>query len=223
MALTPFQLKYLRFDLIGLGDIKYDDVVDELLDHYASLTEQKMTSGLAFEEASKQAWADLGGEKGVQSIQASFVRSIEQQIKTQHINTLKSYFRWPTLVTTILVGLLIYIIIPLVPVNWLIWVTLLIGITPYLFILRGYYYGFHQQTDTGKLVWEYLLNKCGLAVCLFHLSLNLPNHFLENTPESTRTFLQTYPTVSVLVCLLLLLYTASFIQLFQHQYKHKFV
>ncbi|MCX6218888.1 hypothetical protein [Spirosoma sp.] len=223
MALTPFQLKYLRFDLIGLGDIKYDDVIDELLDHYASLTEQKMTIGMAFEEASKQAWAELGAEKGVQKIQASFVKAIEQQIKMQHITILKSYFRWPTLVTTILVGLLVYMVVPLIPVKRLIVCTLLIGVIPFLFILRGYYYGFHQQTDTGKLIWEYLLNKCGLAVCLFHLSLNLPNHFLENAPESTRTFLQTYPTISVLICLLLLLYTASFIQLFQHQYKHKFV
>ncbi|ADB42468.1 hypothetical protein [Spirosoma linguale] len=223
MALTPFQLKYLRFDLIGLGDIKYDDVVDELLDHYASLTEQKMETGLAFEEASKQAWADLGAEKGVQKIQASFVKSIEQQIKTQHLTILKSYSRWPMLVTTALVGLLVYMVVPLIPVKWLIWVTLLIGTTPYLFILLGCYYGLHKQTDTGKLVWQYLLSKCGLAICIINLSLNLFNRFFNNAPQETRTLLETYPTISVLICLLLLLYTASFIQLFQHQYKQKFV
>ncbi|SOD89782.1 hypothetical protein [Spirosoma fluviale] len=223
MALTPFQLKYLRFDLIGLGDIKYDDVVDELLDHYASLTEQKMANGLAFEEASKQAWADLGAEKGVQNIQASFVKAIKQQIKTQHITILKSYFRWPTLLTTVLVGLLAYVVVPLIPVKELILYTFFISLIPYLFILRGFYYGFHQQTDTGKLVWEYMFHKGGLAVTFIQLGMSLPNGFLENAPESTRTFLQTYPTVSVLICLLVLLYTASFIQLFQHQYKHKFV
>lgn len=223
MALTPFQLKYLRYNLIGPGDIKYDDVVDELLDHYASLTEQKMATGLSFEEAGRQAWAELGAAKGVQKIQTSFIEAIGQQIKTQHFTILKSYFRWPTLVTTILVGLLVYVVVPQIPVRRLILGTLLIGLIPYLFILRGYYYGFHKQTNTGKLVWEYLLSKCGLAVYLINLSLNIPKGFIENAPESTRTFLQTYPTVSVLICLLLLLYTTSFIQLFQHQYKHKFV
>lgn len=223
MALTPLQLKSLRYDLVELAEIKYDDVVDELLDHYASLTEQKMATGLAFEDASKCAWTQLGGHRGIKHIQASSVKAIKQQISAQHMAILKSYFRWPTLLTTVLVGLLAYVVVPLVPVKALILSTFFIGLIPYLFIIRGYYYGFNKQTDTSKLVWEYMLHKGGLAVTFIQLGLNLPKGFLENAPQETRTFLQTYPTVSVLICLFLLLYTASFIQLFKHQYKHKFV
>ncbi|GAB3026793.1 hypothetical protein [Spirosoma pulveris] len=223
MALTPFQLKYLRFDLIGLGDIKYDDVIDELLDHYASLTEQKMETGLPFEDASKKAWTQLGGVRGVQHIEASSIKAIESQIRTQHMAILKSYFRWPMLLTSVLVSVLVYIAVPMIPIKWLIVGVCVICLTPFLFLLWGYYYGLHQQTTTGKVVWEYMLNNGGRAASLVQLGLNLPNSFAENGAQSTRTFLQTYPTVSVIICLLVLLYTASFIQLFQHQYKHKFV
>ncbi len=81
MALTPFQLKSLRYDLVELAHIKYDDVVDELLDHYASLTEQKMETGMSFDEASKWAWAELDLETGLKTIQTTYEKSILQKLK----------------------------------------------------------------------------------------------------------------------------------------------
>ncbi|MGF7217286.1 hypothetical protein GGR92_003459 [Spirosoma lacussanchae] len=113
MALTTIQLKTLRYDLQELAHIEYHDVLTELLDHYATLTEQKMETGLSFEEASRWAWAELGSGKGLQAIQADFVRNIRRQIRRQHMGVLKSYFRWPTTVLTALVGVITYLVVPM--------------------------------------------------------------------------------------------------------------
>ena len=40
--LAANQLQILRIDLKDLAGIEYDDVLNELLDHYATLTEQRM-------------------------------------------------------------------------------------------------------------------------------------------------------------------------------------
>lgn len=55
MNLTATQLSALRLGLQSLANIEHDEVLDELLDHYAMLTEQKMAEAYAFDEASK--WA----------------------------------------------------------------------------------------------------------------------------------------------------------------------
>lgn len=112
MTLTTHQLNTLRHDLVSLATIEYDDVMAELLDHYASLTEQKMANGLAFDEASKWAWLELGSGVGLQKIQDDYEKGIQQQVKDQHLAIIKGYFRWPMLVTTALVGAVAYLTIP---------------------------------------------------------------------------------------------------------------
>lgn len=222
MPLSSKQLTSLRHDLIALTTIKYDDVMTELLDHYASLTEQKMATGMEFDDASKWAWAELGGGEGMQKIQTAISKNIQYQVRTKHISILKSYFRWPTFVTTMLVGILICIIVPTIPVRWVITGIYLAGLLPALFLLAGYVYGLHNQTDSGQLVWKYVQHKGLLPLNLIQLGIYLPNIYLEKGSQMTRTFLQTDPSLSVLICLPVLLYTASFIQLFRHQYKYKF-
>ena len=102
--LTLTQLAQLRADLQQLAQIEYDEVLAELLDHYVTLTEQKMVAGLAFADASNYAWQELGSGNGLTQIQDDWERAIKHQIKTRHIEIVKSYFRWPTIVTALLIA-----------------------------------------------------------------------------------------------------------------------
>jgi len=106
--LTPSQLTVLRQDLHKLAQIEYDAVFAELLDHYATLTEQKMADGQSFEYASAYAWADLGSGEGMQRLQDDYVKAIRQQVAARHKAIVKSYFRWPTIVVTALMAVLVY-------------------------------------------------------------------------------------------------------------------
>lgn len=135
MALTPNQLKSLRYDLQTLANIEYDEVMDELLDHYASLTEQKMANGLSFNEASKWAWTDLGSGTGIQEIQTDYERRIRQQIRSRHVEILKSYFRWPVFVTTVLIGTLTYLFTQALSTRSLWLFFLVFSFAPYLLFI----------------------------------------------------------------------------------------
>ncbi|RYC68946.1 hypothetical protein [Spirosoma sordidisoli] len=221
MALTTIQLKTLRYDLQELAHIDYHDVLTELLDHYATLTEQKMETGLSFEEASRWAWAELGSGKGLQAIQADFVRNIRQQIRRQHMGVLKSYFRWPTIVLTALVGVLVYLVVPMLSDRTL---TIgLVGVTlvPLAALLRGYWYGDHHRENVDKIVWKYVYRVGVLPVNVFQIMVNA--NFFSDSPASARVFLQTHTSVVTMLSLLLLIYAASFIQLYQQKYVYKHV
>ena len=106
--LTLNQLNRLRHDLLDLAHIEYDEVMAELLDHYASLTEQFMAEGLPFEEASTKAWIQLGNGPGILHIQKRYKKLLLDQMQMQHRAIVRRYFRWPTLITTLLIGLLAY-------------------------------------------------------------------------------------------------------------------
>ena len=221
MELTPNQLKSLRFDLEDLAHIEYDDVLAELLDHYASLTEYKMTTGLSFDDASKWAWTELGSGKGIQSIQNDYTKNIKQHIRSQHLLVLKNYFRWPTIITTLLAGLLVYMSVPLLPGRTVIMVSFCIGIIPLLFLLSGYWNGYHRSGGTKKIVWKYIEYKGLLPANLFQIALNFSNVFIDGDSGTTRGFLQSHTSVSVIICLLFLLYSLSFVQLYRHRYVYK--
>ena len=221
MALTDFELKCLRYDLVELAHIEYTDVLNELLDHYATLTEQQMTKGFTFDDASRWAWAKLEAGKGLQAIQAAFIKSTKDQIRAQHVKVLKDFFQWPTVLTTGLIALLVFSIVPIISVKWVISILSFIGLTPALFLLWGYIYGCQNQRDRNQIIWKYMCRQGLLIANFIQLGLNLPTIFVENGIQSTRIFLQTYPAVSVLIGLAMLLYTSSFIQLFRHQYKYK--
>ena len=219
--LTPIQLKSLHYDLQELAHIEYSEVMDELLDHYATLTEQKMTNGMSFDEASKWAWFDLGSAKGVQTIQENYVKTILSQVKGEHMAILKNYFRWPALMTTALAGLLIYLTVPLIPFKPLLLGTTLIVLSPLPILGWGYMKSVDERVVAGKIIWQYMQHKGMLAINLIQLGLNLPNGLFENGAQTTRTFLQAHPNVSITICLLTLLYTISFVQLFHKKFYYK--
>ena len=219
MALTQNQLNHLRCDLQELATIEYDEVMNELLDHYATLTEQKMANGMAFDEASKWAWVDLGSGEGLQAIQDDYEKSIKHQVRSRHIEIMKSYFRWPAFVTTALVGILFYLAIPLLPAKYTIVLLILFSCIPGLLLWWGRSRLLDKHTDTRGIVWKYVEASGVFVAQVVPAGLNLTGGLFSDSP--TQTFYQLHTSVSVVICLLLLLYTTSFIQLFREQFIYK--
>ncbi|MBN8823213.1 MULTISPECIES: hypothetical protein [unclassified Spirosoma] len=221
MSLSNKQITALRHDLIGLASITYDDLLAELVDHYATLTEQKMAAGQSFDEASKWAWFELGGGIGLDHIQKDYEKSIVRQVRIQHRAILKSYFRWPTILSTTLLCLLLFILVPLLPPNTVATSIFYLALSPLVLLVWGYFKSVDQRISTGKLVWQYFQNQGMIPINLLQISLNLTNAFSEKSSHTIRNFLQTYPIVSVLICLLTLLYSLSFVQLFYKKFYYK--
>ncbi|WP_080054526.1 hypothetical protein [Spirosoma aerolatum] len=221
MSLSNKQITALRHDLIGLASITYDDLLAELVDHYATLTEQKMAAGQSFDEASKWAWFELGGGIGLDHIQKDYEKSIVRQVRIQHRAILKSYFRWPTILSTALLCLLLLILVPLLPPDTVATSIFYLALSPLVLLVWGYFKSVDQRISTGKLVWQYFQNQGMIPINLLQISLNLTNGFSEKGSHTIHDFLQTYPIVSVLICLLTLLYSLSFVQLFYKKFYYK--
>ena len=154
MSLTSHQLNTLRHDLVSLATVEYDDVMAELLDHYASLTEQKMANGADFTEASKWAWFDMGSGEGIQQIQTDYEKSITKQVQDQHLAIIKGYFRWPMLVTTALVAAIMYLIVPMLSHNYLLVSIFATGFIPAIFLLWGHFKNTNRRVSTGPIIWN---------------------------------------------------------------------
>lgn len=216
MPLTSDQLTYLRADLQRLAGIKYDPVLAELLDHYATLTEQHMTTGLPFSDASKWAWNDLGQGEGIQQIQDDYVASVQQQIRSQHLAIVKSYFRWPAFLTTALLGMVVYLVVPLLPTNGVLYTALAMAFIPSFVVLWLERKLKNEPTSQRFLILEYMAKHNYQHVyVLINNSYLLLNVMSDN---GRSLLLQAHSTFTVVVCLLLFLYSISFVQLLNQRF-----
>lgn len=218
--LTANQLTILNTDLKNLAGIEYDDVLNELLDHYATLTEQRMATGLSFDEASKWAWAGLGSGKGIQAIQDDYVKNIQRQVRVQHLEILKSYFRWPTFVVTALVAALVYMVVPLLPENTVMASFWLIAITPTVIAMWGHLKSIDRRTSSGPITLKYMQRSSGMFLNIAQVVLMYSGgSFLDQ--HENGSLLQLYASMSVSISLLMTLYIVSFVQLFREKFTLK--
>ncbi len=215
MLLTTDQLTSLRSDLQRLADIKYDPVLNELLDHYATLTEQRMETGMPFEEASKWAWNDLGQGEGIQQIQDDYIANVQQQIRSRHLVIIKSYFRWPTFLITALVGLLVYLTVPLIPFNYVVTLLYAVILVPSAVMFWLERKLKNEPTSQRALVFENAAKHRNQHVNAVIISSNL---LISPFGDESRRFLQIHSTITVVVCMLLLLYAISFMQLLNERF-----
>jgi uncharacterized membrane protein len=214
MALSNFQLKSLRYDLRELAHIQYDEVMNELLDHYATLTELKMETGLSFDNASKWAWTELGSEKGLLKIQTNYERSTKSQLIIRHLSILKSYFRWPTIVLTLAFVLLVYQLSELMTNQTAIIIFVIILFTPGLALLYTFMGWGIEHTNKRKLAWRYLSRYANLPVAII-CTLGL---FSDNLWAD---YLTVYPAFMAFFCVLFLLVSVSLIQLAREYFPYK--
>ena len=218
--LTANQLTILRTDLKNLAGIEYDDVLNELLDHYATLTEQRIATDLSFDETSKWAWAGLGSGTGIQAIQDDYIKNIQRQVRGHHLAILKSYFRWPTFVVTALVTALVYMAMPLLPENTVMASFWLIAITPTVILMWGHRKSIDRRTSSGPITLKYMQRSSGIFLNLAQVVLMYSGRVFLDQHESG-SLLQLYASALVTIGLLMTLYIVSFIQLFRQQFTLK--
>lgn len=222
--LTSAQLTILRHDLLEDAAISYKEVLDELLDHYASLTEHGMGEGHSFEEASRKAWISLGGGQGISHIQERYKKLLLKQMQVQHWAIVRRYFRWPTLVTTLLIGLLSYSAAKAVPPGALPVAFLVFVFAPYLLFIPGELTRFWQQRIKKQQLLAslrrevvYRQARYGNYLCLVVIQLPaLAAIFLLD--EQSRLYLFEWHTgLSAALTFVAILYTLTYVELYKKQ------
>ena len=218
--LTQDQLLVLRTDLKQLANIEYDDVLNEQLDHYASLTETRMAGGLSFDDASRWAWADMGSGKGIQDIQDKYVKNIQRQVDSQHLSIIKGYFRWPTITVTSMVTALVYVAIPMLPdyvIDSTFWVMFVIPVA--FMSLWKYRYMQAIPVCSSKLIVKKRLHQMLGYSSRYILYFILVSGGLFHPVKRTEYY-QAHTTATVILGSLMLLYNVSLIQLYSRQFTY---
>ncbi len=120
--ITTEQKKYVQEAIIDVSGVKYQDFYEEMNDHYLSSIESQMADGKDFEAAfvavhesffehQYTQFDNFGGCTffyGLQAMEMEYYDKMRKSIKQRHWEIVKSYFGWPTVVTTILVAALAY-------------------------------------------------------------------------------------------------------------------
>ncbi|AEI49572.1 hypothetical protein [Runella slithyformis] len=158
MKLTTEQLDLISKEIIA-GGIKYQDLYEELLDHYILAIEDRMGQGQTFGEAFGEVHADFVNYKrpartwdhygvwetgeaefGLRKLQDEYEDNLSEAISDRHWQIIKDYFRWPTLVSTLLVGLLTFQFAYLVPRPYFKWAIMICVFAPVFMALPQFIY-----------------------------------------------------------------------------------
>lgn len=217
MPLTTQQLAVLRHELTTQVLFDYDHLRDELLDHYATLTEEYIAHNLLFQAARTAAWQAMGGARGIQKIQNDYEAVTNQQIRARYKVITKRLLRWPTVVITLLTATLfsyLQFVLPPLPSKLL---SFLLIISPLLVMLTAWI-PYHRRGDSRqKLVWRYIVHTASWPVGL----INVVNLFRVR-PELSSSVFGTISWVSLLVLAVLNLFIAvSLVQLTREHFSFK--
>lgn len=226
--LTSTQLTILRQDLLEEANISYKEVLDELLDHYASLTEHGIREGHSFDEASRKAWISLGSGQGISHIQERYKKLLLKQMQVQHWAIVRRYFRWPTLVTTLLIGVLAYFIAKAVPPGALPLAFVVLVLVPYLLFIPSELRLFwreriRKQQLLTSLRREVVYRQARYGNYLYLVVIQLPalaaSLFLDGTRWSpNRPYLfEWHAGLSAALAFVAILYTLTYVELYKKQ------
>ena len=168
MPLSTNQLADLRHDLTTLATINYEHLADELLDHYATLTEENMAIGQSFHEASTAAFLAMGNGKGIQHIQDDYEKATKKQVKERHMAILGGFVRWPTIVMTLLVGVLLLSVFYTLPPNYIRWFVPCMVIISCFITLWVYVVYKRRRDSQHKIVIDYFGRMMRVTNLLFN-------------------------------------------------------
>ncbi|WP_428657451.1 hypothetical protein [Runella sp.] len=244
MSLTTEQLDLISKEIIQ-GGIKYQDLYEELLDHYILAIENRAVQGQTFEQAFGEVhtdfvnyrrpprawdhygvWKDYtnGGkpEYGLGKLQVEYEETLTKEISKRHWQIMKNYFRWPTIITTLLVGLLTFQFAYLVPPKACIWIIFACAFFPLVLILpesirnlkqyllknRMFANSLKTNAVSGRLLFSITLFSCVLNV------INVSNRFFDYELLKHNPF----PITAGLSCFYIA-YSLSFYQLYRERFK----
>ncbi|WP_428657450.1 hypothetical protein [Runella sp.] len=240
MKLTVEQVEMISEALIQ-GGIKYQDLYEELLDHYILAIEDRMSQGKVFGDAFNEVHSEFEKYRyplsfryyydfrrfktiqqrnyGLVKLQEEYKERLNKEISKRHWGIMKNYFRWPTIVTTLLVGLLTFQFAYLVPRTFFAWLMSACVFFPVLVVLpqvvrQIWRYGSGKQKFVNSLKYSAIYTRLGLLFALLSVTLNLPKTFFDyNVFNDNPLFI-----TASLLCFYIA-YALSFYQLYRERFK----
>jgi hypothetical protein len=243
MKLTTEQIDLISKEIIA-GGIKYQDLYEELLDHYILAIEERMSQQQTFDEAFGEVhadfvnykrpartwdhygvWKDYNGgasEYGLGKLQAEYEKSLSEEISKRHWEIMKDYFRWPTIITALSVGFLTFQVAHLVPHNIFIWMMFACSFFPLLLILPESIRNLKQyllknRQFINSLKTNAIAGRMFLSITVFSCVLNTI-HFSKGFFEYNLLEQNSIPIITSLSCFYIA-YSLSFYQLYRERFK----
>ena len=209
--LTPQQREAILAKLKSAG-IKYQEVYEELVDHYSSAIEVKIKEGSTFGQALEAVHTDFGGNKGVKHVQEQFWSQMVRFYRNLHWQNFRQHFQWPQALLTLCMGGLVYTLSFLLKGNAALFYGLsLLAFSP--FILSAFHFyqlrkkaTYSKKTAKGNL----LLAIGGYGLNVLNILVFVPRVFFNGNLE--KDFILLYPAFVSVVITLYLLHLLSFIK-----------
>ena len=219
--LTTDQLNFLKGHLNSIN-IKYEETFNEFLDHYATLTEQKIAEGVHFHDAWRLSLETMGGADKLRYLEEKSVEQWREQLSRRHWQIIRNCFRWPAIVSTVLVGVLVYQLLSMIGLRYFRLLTYgFIGLPmiyfllfQYLPTLVAYWQGKRSRIHSLKdAIVAPNLNIIAFLLCIG----NVLKDGLNET--FTQTYSQLYQAFYLSLGFFLVIYSFSLFQLYQERLK----
>lgn len=217
--LNPQQNKAILAKLKTAG-IKYNEVYEELLDHYATAIEDKMEDkNLPFEQALNEIHKGFGGNNGVKHIEQRYYRqmfSFYEQTQWKHF---RQQFQWPLAAGSLLIGGLVYALAHLLQNPVYLFAALIL---PAFLPIAGSIYCFFQLRK--KAIYSKKTAKGNLLMYISVYAANFltiltlgPRIFFDEILEGHHgiDLLPLYPAALSVIITFYILYLLSFIKTLQ--------
>lgn len=219
--LTSYQNKAILAQLKAAG-LKYQEVYEEMLDHFTIAIEAKMDQGTSFDLALNEVKKEFGGNKGIKHVEKEFYSQMLKSYRGLHWQHFRSHFQWPQALATLAIGGLVYALAFLLQGNKALAFGLsLLALTPiilslvYFFRLRKKA-PFTKNTAKGNL----LLVLGGFGLNFLNILIFAPRIFFNEAIG--KDILLLYPAFVSVIITLFLLHLLSFIKTLERvQFKTK--
>ena len=214
MATTSDQQKTIYSLIENSLSSEYEEIQDELYDHFLTKITALMKNGFSFTDAINTVYNDLGGQPELLRIEASYIAMIKKQGKALYKQFASQYFMSFHWLIPILLGVLVYIIpfnklpFPFIAINILVYFLVVIYGTWYFkrWRLEGEYRSFKNEKKNLKaiIIFNYYVRPLS--------SLSLLIFAFNHTNSPIITFLTT------VVLYIVVDYSLSFLKYMKHNW-----
>ena len=233
--LSKEELDYVRDAIIKTNRVKYQDFYEEIYDHYLTSIETQMAEGKDFEAAFVQIHGSFlhceytvkligtyATYFGLEALEMEYLQNMQNRISKRHWQILKSYFRWPTIITTFLVGVLAYLFTDFIAYNPKLFPRIILStaLIPPIFMV---WYYLRILLDRLLKKRDLILSTKGILIGSKAAMISYSIQIMQ-IPQTFFDFnIYTQSSIPVLASLLFafLIYLSSYWQLYREQYDVK--
>lgn len=201
----------------------YRETFEEIFDHIITALEEK-NEGLSFQEAVNQIINDdFAGGKGLVEMEKKCYQSIADETIGQQWNYLKSNFKFPNLIYTLILFLTIYFIVSEIAfAPFIIAFLVTTGIVvPIIFRLTRYFYIGYFTLDTKSSIKDKIMKKiAAIPAMLINPGMMFIWIFLLNRNTNNLNLLVTdHAIIVTFIITMFILYVISFVRLSRNEFK----